>query len=109
MAGFILEPFRRCRPFAKNRMTGSGGEFAGKSSGSADFVFADVLAFQLYYRLFQQARDSRWEKRALEQLKSLSRSQSFRADSSHRNPNSDEALDFIRTLSHIMIARCKTL
>lgn len=73
--------------------------------------FLDVLAMRLYYRLFLQREDRRWEQEELERLRSeyppVPDTTEFLETHS---PNTSEAEEFVRRLApDFMIARCKHL
>lgn len=73
--------------------------------------FLDVLAFQVYYRLFLARRDARWAASEVERITRRYGPLPDRVPVLHTpSPNSPEAERFIRDASpDIAIARCKTL
>jgi hypothetical protein len=73
--------------------------------------FLDVLAFRLYYRLFLQARDRRWEQAKLAELRETYPPLKPEVPRLHtHSPNTPEAEQFIREQEpDLVIARCKTL
>ncbi|HXG66244.1 MAG TPA: formyltransferase family protein [Blastocatellia bacterium] len=72
--------------------------------------FMDVIAFRLYYRLFLAGKDRQWQKRKLDQLRSIYPEVNGVPVLYTHSPNSAEAEAFIRRISpDILLARCKTL
>lgn len=72
--------------------------------------FLDVLAFQVYYKLFLAGRDREWEAQHLQELsRRFPEIKNIPILVTH-SPNTPEAESFIRQFSpDIMVARCKTL
>ena len=73
--------------------------------------FLDVISFRAYYRLFLAAKDQSWERRTLDELRSIyppiSATTPILKTSS---PNTAEAQQFITSLRpDLVIARCKSL
>jgi hypothetical protein len=73
--------------------------------------FLDVLAFRLYYRLFLQRRDRRWEEQALAELCRTYPALGPDTQVLHTpSPNTPQTEAFLRTLAPtLVVARCKTL
>jgi folate-dependent phosphoribosylglycinamide formyltransferase PurN len=72
--------------------------------------FLDVTAFRVYYKLFLSAKDSEWERKKLEELKSVYTQIKDVPILITHSPNSDEAEQFIkRQQPDIIIARCKVI
>ena len=81
-----------------------------KRVGIVQFFF-EVVAFQVYYKIFLSKKDKMWEDQKLKELCSIypevPKHVSIRYTHS---PNSSEAEQFIKELQpNIMLARCKTL
>ena len=71
--------------------------------------FLDVLAFQLYYRLMDAARDRQWEQERLDEICAVNPETDAPVLITY-SPNSAEAEEFIKRMRpDIMLARCKTL
>lgn len=71
--------------------------------------FFDVTAFRVFYRLFQESDDKRWEDEKLAELRALYPEPNAPVLITH-SPNSKEAEDFIKTQNpDIIIARCKVI
>jgi hypothetical protein len=73
--------------------------------------FLDVLAFRLYYRLFLNRRDRRWEEEALAELCRTYPPLGPETRVLHTaSPNTPETEAFLRALAPtLVLARCKTL
>ena len=72
--------------------------------------FLDVLAFRLYYRLFERPADCRWEARALDCLRRSFPEPAGVPALLVSSPNSIDAEAFIRDRRpDLVLARCKTL
>jgi hypothetical protein len=72
--------------------------------------FVDVLAFQIYYRLFCNRRDTKWEIAALNRVRERFPEKPEAPELVVSSPNSPEAASFIRDRApDLMIARCKTM
>src|SRR3954470_22927511 len=72
--------------------------------------FLDVLAFRVFHRLTRGAGDRRWERAALDRLRSSYSDYPEAAELIVGSPNSSEAQAFIgERKPDLVIARCKTL
>ena len=71
----------------------------------------NVLAFQIYYRLFMARKDELWERWALEKLRGSYPQTNENAPVLYATgPNAAEVKEFVESLRpDIMLARCKTL
>lgn len=73
--------------------------------------FFDIIAFRIYYRLFQAANDSVWERRKFDELyqKYKELPTDIKILYTH-SPNTNEVYDFISSIKpDIMLARCKQI